>query len=116
MVRFYHIAGWLTLLVLAFFTLSPLDVRPEIATPQIERFAAFVLLGFAFALAYPRRLTLAFLIVVGSAASLETLQLLTPDRHARLIDAAIKMSGGICGIIIGWLMTRLSLAKMPLSR
>jgi hypothetical protein len=32
---------------------------------------------------------------------LEAMQLLTPDRHGRLIDAAVKVAGGICGIGLG---------------
>jgi hypothetical protein len=37
------------------------------------------------------------------AFGLEALQLLTPDRHARLLDALVKAAGGVCGIGIGQL-------------
>ena len=102
MSRFFLIAGWLTLFLIAVFTLSPLDARPEIALPHVERFAAFALLGLTFALANPHRRTLTILMVGGSAIPLEALQPLTPDRHASLIDAVVKISGGICGAALGW--------------
>jgi hypothetical protein len=44
-------------------------------------------------------------IITGSALALEALHLLTPDRHGRLLDAAMKAAGGICGIGIGQLGT-----------
>ena len=59
--------------------------------------------GFAFGLAYPRRLVLIASLVLISAFGLEAMQLLTPDRHGRLIDAAIKAAGGVCGIGISQL-------------
>jgi hypothetical protein len=31
------------------------------------------------------------------------LQLLTPDRHGRILDALVKAAGGICGIGVGQL-------------
>lgn len=38
------------------------------------------------------------------SGNLEALQLLTPDRHGRLLDTAVKAaSGGICGIGISCL-------------
>jgi VanZ family protein len=92
------IAGWLALAFIIYATLSPIDARPVLAGPQFERFAAFALLGLAFGLAYPSRLFLVVAIVVGSAVTLEALQLLTPDRHGRILDALVKAAGGICGI------------------
>jgi len=41
--------------------------------------------------------------VMGSALLLELAQLVTVDRHARLIDAMVKECGGLCGIVAGWL-------------
>jgi hypothetical protein len=35
------------------------------------------------------------------------LQLLTPDRHARLLDALVKAAGGVCGIGIAQLAQQL---------
>jgi len=99
------IAGWLALAFIVYATLSPIDDRPVVAAPHLEHFAAFALTGMAFALAYPHRLLLIVTIVVGSAFGLEALQLLTPDRHGRAIDASIKAAGGICGIGVGRLVS-----------
>jgi len=41
------------------------------------------------------------LVVLGSAALPEMVQLLTPDRHSRLLDAIEKMAGGAAGIAAG---------------
>jgi VanZ family protein len=102
------IAGWLVLAFIVYATLSPIDARPVIAAaPHLEHFAAFALLGLAFALAYPSRVLLVVVIVVATAVGLEALQLLTPDRHGRVLDALVKALGGICGISTGQLVSLL---------
>jgi VanZ family protein len=101
--RVFTIAGWLAFAFIVYATLSPIDARPVLAGPQLEHFAAFALMGFAFALAYPDRVLLVAAMVLISAFGLEALQLLTPDRHGRLLDALVKAAGGICGIGIGQL-------------
>jgi VanZ family protein len=95
------VAGWLALAFIVYATLSPIDDRPVIASAHLEHFLAYGLVGLAFALGYPNRLLLIIMIVAGSAFGLEALQLLTPDRHGRVIDALVKASGGICGITVG---------------
>jgi hypothetical protein len=95
--------AWLALAFIAFVTLSPIGVRPSVASPHLEHFAAFALTGLALALAYPNRILLVVCIVAGAAFGLETLQLLTPDRHARAADALVKSLGGISGICAGQL-------------
>jgi VanZ family protein len=98
------IAGWLALAFIAYATLSPIDARPVLFEGlQFEHFAAFALMGLAFALAYPNRLLLIVAVVVGSAVTLEALQLLTPDRHGRILDALVKAAGGVSGIGAGQL-------------
>jgi hypothetical protein len=101
--RISTIVGWLALAFIVYATLSPIESRPVIAGAQLEHFAAFALVGLAFALAYPNRLLPLAAIIVGGAFGLEALQLLTPDRHARVIDALVKAAGGICGIGFGQL-------------
>lgn len=95
------ITGWLAIAFIVFVTLSPMEARPSLASPHLEHFAAFALIGVAFALAYPSRVLLVFAIVVGAAIGLEAFQLLTPDRHSRAADALVKALGGISGICIG---------------
>jgi VanZ family protein len=74
-----------------------------VGRPHFEDFAAFAVMGLAFGLAYANRLLLVIAIVFGSAFRLEALQLLTPDRHGRILDALVKASGGLCGIGVGQL-------------
>jgi hypothetical protein len=99
--RISAITGWLALALVVIATLSPITARPSLASPHLERFVAFALIGLAFALAYPNRVLLVFAIVVGAALGLEALQLLTLDRHSRAADALVKTLGGISGICIG---------------
>ena len=99
--RLSAITGWLALAFIVFVTLSPIGDRPSLASPHLERFAAFALIGVVFALAYPNRVLLVVALVVGAAFGLEALQLLTPDRHGRAADALTKALGGISGISVG---------------
>jgi len=94
-------AGWLAFAFIAFVTISPIYDRPSIAAPQIEHFAAFALLGLLLVMGYPRRTLAIIAMIIGSAYALEALQFLTPDRHARLLDATVKAIGGLCGIGAG---------------
>lgn len=102
-----RLLAWLLLAGLIFVTLSPIDLRPVSALPtQLERAIALALVGFVFALAYPRRIILVAAIVLGATALLELLQLLSPSRHGRLIDVAVKTVGAAVGIALGWLAAR----------
>lgn len=92
------VAAWLALAFITYATLSTIDARPVFAGLQFEHFAAFGLTGLAFGVAYPKRKFLVVAIVVGSAFVLEAMQLLTPDRHGRILDALVKAAGGICGV------------------
>jgi VanZ family protein len=113
MTRLCRIGGWLALATVAFLTLGPVDDRPQVAAaPHLEHFAAFLLLGLVFAVGYPSRPMRAVLIVVGSAILLEILQLLTPDRHARAIDAMAKVTGAAFGITLTRLVLNSWQAKL----
>ena len=85
-------AAWAGLCVIAYSTLSPLGDRPILLTSsKLEHLAAFAILGTLFCLAYPRRTVAVLLIVLGSAALLELLQFITPDRHARTLTHSKKL-------------------------
>ena len=108
-------AAWGFLVFIAFATLSPLYLRPRLtgAEPYVivlfERFGAYAVLGLLFAISYPRRYALVFVIVFGSAILLEFLQIAIPDRDARVVDAVEKLAGGALGIIAAnWIMLRSS--------
>ena len=93
-------AAWISLAFIAYATLSPLNERPEFEAlfSHLDHYLAFAVAGSLFGLAYPRQTAFVCILVLGSAVILELLQLLTPDRHARAIDAARKIIGGAIGI------------------
>ena len=96
------VAAWALLAFIIFATISHLQDRPTLSgSADLERIGAFAVLGGLFCLAYLRHTVLVCLIVLGSAALLEMVQLLTPDRHGRLLDAIEKMAGGAAGIAAG---------------
>jgi VanZ family protein len=102
-----RILAWLLLAGLVFVTLSPDDLRPVTALPtQIERGFAVAVIGFVFAIAYPRHIWLVAALVLGATVLLEILQLVTPSRHGRIADAAAKLLGGAIGLTVGGLLTR----------
>jgi hypothetical protein len=102
------IASWTSLALIAAATLSPLALRPHLFPVHAEHFAAFAAVGLLFCLAYPRQIFLNCAIVLGAASLLETLQLLTPDRHGRASDLAFKLAGAIAGIVAGKLAVKLT--------
>lgn|GEM_PF-287981 len=97
--------AWSALLAVAVVTLSPIGMRPRLPMPvDLERAAAYLVVGLLFALAYPRHVWLALAIVVLGLLCLEWLQGLRPDRHARLGDAMVKGAGALIGLGFGWLL------------
>jgi hypothetical protein len=106
------IAAWATLTFIIFATLSPAHLRPELTATEpavivvLEHIGAFAVLGLLFAGGYPRRYGLVCVIVFGSAICLECLQILVPDRDARMVDAIEKIAGGGAGMFAGqWLVS-----------
>lgn len=101
-----RVLAWLLLAGLIFVTLAPINLRPSTPAPtQVERIVALAVLGFVFALAYPRHIFLVALVVLGSTVLLEVLQLVSPSRHGRFVDVAAKLIGAGFGIAAGWLVT-----------
>ncbi|MQW54660.1 VanZ family protein [Sinorhizobium meliloti] len=106
--RIASVLAWLLLGVIAYSTLSPLDLRPHMGSSvQIERFGAFGLTGLMFAIAYPRHVLAVLAAMLAAAIGLELTQMLAADRHARLIDLAVKIAGAGCGVGAGWLLVSL---------
>lgn len=105
--KLFSYAAWATLAFVAFATLSPFSLRPELTTTEpdlvvmIERVGAFGLLGFLFLISYPERLLTVCAVVFGSAIALEITQAFLPDRHARILDALEKIVGSGAGILLG---------------
>jgi hypothetical protein len=75
-----------------FATLFPVHFRPELTATEpalvvaFDGIGAFAVLGLLFSGGYPRRYGLVCVIVLGSAILLECLQILVPDRDARMVD------------------------------
>lgn len=99
--------AWACLIFIIYATLSSIDARPEltgvgfwkVSFTVVERFGAYTVLGFLFYLAYPNRIAFVCLLVLGSAVILELLQIIIPDRDARIVDALEKLTGGAAGIL-----------------
>ena len=104
-----RIIGWLLLAAIIFVTVSPIGMRPRLGFgPDFDRFAGFLAAGLFLGFGYRRR----WLWIVGlmaiAAFGIETLQWLTPDRHARFWDAAVKAGGGILGVVAAHMVLVLS--------
>jgi VanZ family protein len=105
--KFIAAAAWATLAFIAFATLSPLGLRPEVGDANLERFGAYALAGLLLSLAYPRHLISIVVFVVGVASVLELLQLVTPDRHGHFADACVKVAGGVVGVALAFMVMHL---------
>lgn len=105
--RLLRLAAWVLLMVIGFFTLSPIELRPVTpALPDVERIAAFVLLGAVFCLAYSGMPVRALLGVVAAVVVLEVLQNVVPGRHGLPQDAVMKASGAVVGAALAMLFDR----------
>jgi VanZ family protein len=96
-----RILAWLLAAAVTFATLGPPELRPHSSLGQDgEHTFAFILVGLAFAVAYPRHRTSAAGLSVILIAVLELLQLLTPGRHARLEDFVVDAAAALAGFAI----------------
>ncbi|SRR5689334_17611880 len=99
--------AWLLAAAVTFATLGPPRYRPRFNLGQDgEHALAFVLIGLAFGLAYPRhRMTVVVTLVM--IGVLELLQFLMPGRHARLedfiVDAIAACVGFVIAALIEWI-------------
>ena len=98
------IAACLLLALVVFVTLSPVQLRPRTGHPNLERFAAFLLLAAAFTLALPRRAGRVAVLMVAGAFALEAAQRWAPTRDPALGDALVKAGGALAGVAIGRLI------------
>ena len=114
-----RIFAWLLAAAITFATLGPPRYRPQAAifTHDGEHALAFVLLGLAFALAYPRHRSWAAGLSVILIGALELLQLFVPDRHARLedflVDALAALAGFALVVLLGWMTQSYRRADAP---
>jgi VanZ family protein len=94
------IVACLLLAFITFATLSPIHLRPKTGHPNLERCAAFLLLGAAYTLALPRRAGPIAVCMVVCAFVLEGAQYFAPTRDPDLRDALVKAFGGLLGVAI----------------
>jgi VanZ family protein len=105
--RFLSLIAWAVLAFVAFATLSPYSLRPELTETEpsfvvtLEHIGAFGLVGFLFFVSYPDRIRATCLVTFGSAAAFELGQAFLPDRHARFGDVLEKFAGGGAGLLLG---------------
>ncbi|MDP9809437.1 VanZ family protein [Rhizobium tibeticum] len=114
--KFVRPGAWLLLAAIIFATLSPIGLRPHTVTSvNLDRALAYSLVGFMFAVAYPRHwLAVAILLFLGALA-IEYLQYLSPTRHARLHDALVKILGASVGVLVGCMLNKVRFAKSAAS-
>lgn len=98
MTTLLRLTAWLLAAAVSFATLGPPRYRPHPLLGQDgDHTLAFVLVGLAFAFAYPQHRRLAILLSVPLIGLLELLQLAAPGRHARLEDFAVDALAAIAG-------------------
>ncbi|WBL81148.1 VanZ family protein [Bradyrhizobium xenonodulans] len=108
---FVRFLAWLLAAAVTFATLGPPGLRPHSDLGQDgEHALAFILLGLAFGLAYPRRRLLTTAIAVVLIGVLEMMQFWAPGRHARLEDFLVDGGTACLGFALAtaadWVMTR----------
>jgi VanZ family protein len=90
--------AWLLAAAVTVATLGPPRFRPHSDLGQNGEHAfAFVLVGLAFGLAYPRHRLSTAAITVVMVGALEILQLWAPGRHARMEDFVVNAVAACVG-------------------
>jgi hypothetical protein len=101
MILLLRFVAWLLAAAVTFATLGPPRYRPHPFIGQDgDHTLAFLLIGIAFAVAYPLHRRLAVVLSVLLIGALELLQLAIPGRHARLEDFAVDALAAIAGFAI----------------
>ena len=101
MIIFFRLVAYALAAAVTFATLGPPTLRPHSNLGQdAEHALAFVLVGLAFALGYPRQRLLVAGLTIVMTGVLELLQLFVPGRHARLEDFLVDASATLGGFAI----------------
>jgi hypothetical protein len=104
---FFRYTAWLLVAAVAVFTLAPIEFRPATTAPaDLERFAAFAVIGGAFCLGYPTHRVGIILLVIGIAGLLELAQNIVPGRHGHPQDGIVKVSGALLGAAVAVFLER----------
>ncbi len=108
-------AAALGVAAIVFVTLCPIGLRPHLAGANLERLAAYALLGTLVSRAAGRSALGATMAMMVLAFGLEAAQRFAPGRHAHLADAVIKAFGGVSGVAAYQLFFPLRRALIRLS-
>ncbi|MBZ6079397.1 VanZ family protein [Microvirga puerhi] len=93
--------AWLLIAAISIVSLVPIGARPVSGAPaNLERVAAFMMVGCIFRLAYPRRYASILLMLIVLTGALELLQNLVPSRHGRFNDLIVKVIALMAGSFI----------------
>jgi VanZ family protein len=116
MTTILRLFAWLLAAAVTFATLGPARLRPHSNLGQDgEHAVAFILVGLAFGLAYPRHRLLTGAIAVVMIGVIELLQFWAPGRHARLedfvVDALTACLGMAVTAALDWAMQRVRAAR-----
>ncbi|WP_114945878.1 VanZ family protein [Microvirga calopogonii] len=104
---FFRWVAWLLVLAITIFTVAPIEFRPVSGAPvSLERFGAFVVIGTMFCLGYPGHRLRIIVMLIGIITLLEVTQNYVPNRHGRLPDGMVKVSGALIGAAFASLLTR----------
>ena len=94
---------WLLIAAVVFVTLAPIADRPVSGSPaNIEQFAAFALMGLIGSVGYPKHRVWLAVALIAVAGALEALQELSPSRHSREADFAVKALASVIGVGVGF--------------
>lgn len=96
--KVFRTLAFAVLAFIAFWTLSPVTLRPGTGEPSWERFAAFALFGLPLGLGFPKAIGRGAIFAAVVIVSLEALQDLVPGRHGRMEDALVKLAGALAGL------------------
>ena len=110
--------AWGRAAAVAFATLGPPSYRPHTELSQnAEHACAFLLIGLAFGLTYPRHRLMTALIGVAMTGVLEILQFWAPGRHARWMDFVVDaIAAGVgfgAAAALEWAVRRSRLQASP---
>jgi VanZ family protein len=116
MTMILRLFAWLLAAAVTFATLGPPRFRPHSDLGQDGEHAfAFILVGLAFGLAYPRHRLLTGAIAVVMIGVIELLQLWAPGRHARLEDFVVDALTACIGLAVAaaldWAKQRVRAAR-----
>ena len=109
-----RLIAWLLAAAVTFATLGPAQYRPHSNFGQDgEHGFAFVLVGLAFGLAYPKHRPLVSGLSILMIGVLELLQLWVPGRHARLEDFAVDAMAACVGLAVATALTLFTARRTP---